>query len=196
MLMIGQIAWETKSCGRIFLQLVRHLLSRKEKSFGCPTPKQLRLFILGSLPIFVKNQRPITTSNSLITVWKDQIWTAAVNQSFTDFKFLVKDESIGAHRFILYARSSFFAAMLDSGMIESQSGEMRLVDDDPSTFRHLMKFLYTGMVPLEANRDKLFQMADKYGVEVLTSICDSDDVPELWSNVPCLCSILWSFKKG
>jgi len=39
-----------------------------------------------------------------------------------------------------------------------------------------MKFLYTGLAPLEANRDKLFQMADKYGVEILISICDSDDV--------------------
>jgi len=105
--------------------------------------------------------------------WSDQLWTAALKQSFTDFKFLIGDEFIAAHRFILSARSPVFAAMLDSGMTESQTGQMRIVDDDPSTFRHLLEFLYTGMVPSTADREKLFLLADKYGVENLMALCHS-----------------------
>ena len=105
--------------------------------------------------------------------WSDQLWSAALKQSFTDFKFLIGEESIAAHRFILSARSLVFAGMLESGMTESQTGQMRLVDDDPSTFRHLLEFLYTGMVPSTAEREELFLLADKYRVEDLMAICHS-----------------------
>ena len=105
--------------------------------------------------------------------WSDQLWSAALKQSFTDFKFLIGEESIAAHRFILSARSLVFAGMLESGMTESQTGQMRLVDDDPSTFLHLLEFLYTGMVSSTAEREELFLLADKYGVENLMALCHS-----------------------
>ena len=105
--------------------------------------------------------------------WSDQLWSAALEQSFTDFKFLIGEESIAAHRFILSARSLVFAGMLESGMTESQTGQMRLVDDDPSTFLHLLEFLYTGMVSSTAEREELFLLADKYGVENLMALCHS-----------------------
>lgn len=111
--------------------------------------------------------------------WSDQLWSAAVNQSSTDFEFLIGDESIAAHRFILSSRSHVFAGMLDSGMTESRTGQMHLVDDDLSTFRHLLEFLYTGKLPSTADRAKLFLLADKYRVENLMTLCnppEKDDV--------------------
>lgn len=110
--------------------------------------------------------------------WSDQLWSAAVNESSTDFKFLIGDESFSAHRFILSARSRVFAVMLESGMTESRTGQMRLVDDDPSTFRHLLEFLYTGMVPSIADREKLFLLVDKYSVENLMALCRPAVPPE------------------
>ena len=50
---------------------------------------------------------------------------------------------------------------------------MHLVDDDGSTFCHLLEFIYTGMVPSIADREELFLIADKYGVENLMAICHS-----------------------
>ena len=62
--------------------------------------------------------------------------------------------------------------MFDSGMKELQTGKVQIDDVDPDTFRCFLEFLYTGM--LEASSiisEKLFKVADKYGVETLMDLC-------------------------
>lgn len=65
-----------------------------------------------------------------------------------DFEVVVQDEVIRAHRFMLVARSGYFAScILTSGMVEAQAG--RLVIPAPSAmtadaFRAFLRFLYAG----------------------------------------------------
>jgi len=104
--------------------------------------------------------------------WKFQLLASAVNEQLTDVEFQVGDESFAAHRSLLSARSSVFAAMFDSGMKELQTGKVQIDDVDPDTFRCFLEFLYTGM--LESSSiisEKLFKVADKYGVETLMDLC-------------------------
>lgn len=105
-----------------------------------------------------------------------QLWAASVNNIMTDFVFLIGEECIGAHRFILSARSPVFAAMLSIGMTESRSGKVHLIDVHPSSFRHFLEFIYTGMVPPKANREEMFRLADLYGVETLMAISNPQQI--------------------
>lgn len=121
--------------------------------------------------VYLTSTIPNFGFKSIDACWGQQLWDAAVNNSMIDFVFLIGKKSIGAHRFILSARSPVFAAMLDIGMTESRSGKVRLVDVHPSTFRHFLQFVYTGMIPPKAiNREEMFRLADKYGVETLMAI--------------------------
>lgn len=114
---------------------------------------------------------------------RDQLWTAAVEKHFTDVDFLVGNESLGAHRFLLSASSPVFAAMFKSGMGEAQTGIVRISDVDPVTFKHFLEFLYTGRVAATAKREELFVVADKYQVETLAHLCKHATEAENRNNI-------------
>lgn len=108
----------------------------------------------------------------LDSTWKEHLWASSVKKQFTDFEFLVGDESFAAHRSLLSARSPVFAAMFRSGMQESQTGKVRLDEDvKPSTFRLFLKFLYTGTLESLTDREALLPLADKYQVETFANLC-------------------------
>ena len=46
---------------------------------------------------------------------------------------------------LLY-RSSVFDAMLDKNMLESQVGEVDILDVEPETLKQMLEFIYTGQV--------------------------------------------------
>jgi len=107
------------------------------------------------------------------SIWSEELWASAVNRKMTDVEFLVDEETFGAHRSLLSARSPVFAAMFTSGMKEASTGQVSIKDIDPITFRNFLKFLYTGMLePLTVNKE-LFSVADKYRVETLMELCRS-----------------------
>ncbi len=117
---------------------------------------------------------PSFTHKLVDSTWKFQLWASAVNKQLTDVEFQVEGESFAAHRSLLSARSSVFTAMFDSGMKELHTGKVQIDDVDPDTFRCFLEFLYTGM--LESSSvisEKLFAVADKYGVETLINLCRS-----------------------
>ena len=110
--------------------------------------------------------------------WENQIWDAAVAKKFADVEFLIGGESVAAHRFLLAARSPVFAAMFNSGMEETQTGQVRLEDAvNLDTFRHFLHFLYTGMLEASANKEEILVLADKYQVDTLMDLCRSATQP-------------------
>ena len=97
------------------------------------------------------------------------------------FRFPGRINLLPAHRSLLAARSPVFAAMLNSGLEEAQTGQVQISDSDPETFALFLRFLYVGK--LENNIEKtvvsgpmkmkLFALADKYQVETLMKICQN-----------------------
>mmetsp|Transcript_122419 Transcript_122419/g.346080 ORF Transcript_122419/g.346080 Transcript_122419/m.346080 type:complete len:882 (-) Transcript_122419:135-2780(-) len=66
----------------------------------------------------------------------------------TDFEVVAQDEVIRTHRFVLAARSKYFAScILTSGMVESQVGRLVIPPSSAMTaeaFRAFLRFLYAG----------------------------------------------------
>ena len=106
--------------------------------------------------------------------WSEELWAAAVNRKKTDVEFFVGEETFGAHRSLLSARSPVFAAMFSSGMKEAECGQVRIEDVDSVVFQSFLKFLYTGMFESSAKDKDLFNVADKYRVETLIELCRSE----------------------
>ena len=103
--------------------------------------------------------------------FEEELWGAARALNLTDFMFLVGSASFPAHRSLLAARSPVFAAMLNSGLEEAQTGQVLINDTDPETFGLFLRFLYVGelegdegeMVIISGPmKKKLFALADKY----------------------------------
>jgi hypothetical protein len=65
-----------------------------------------------------------------------------------DFEVVVQDEVIHAHKFVLVARSRYFAScILTSGMVEAQAGRLVIPSTSAMTadaFRAFLRFLYAG----------------------------------------------------
>merc|ERR1719436_1371482 len=65
-----------------------------------------------------------------------------------DFEVVVQDEVIHCHRFVLVARSRYFAScILTSGMVEAQAGRLVIPPSSAMTadaFRALLRFMYAG----------------------------------------------------
>merc|ERR1719453_548658 len=65
-----------------------------------------------------------------------------------DFEVVVQNEVIRAHKFVLVARSRYFAScILTSGMVEAQAGRLVIPANSSMTadaFRAFLRFLYAG----------------------------------------------------
>ena len=64
--------------------------------------------------------------------------------------------------------------MFASGMKEAETGQVRIEDVDPATFKQFLKFLYTEMVKPSAIEKELFNVAEKYQIETLMELCRPD----------------------
>ena len=130
---------------------------------SCPFVITFQARLSSTIPTFV---------NKMIdSIWSEDLWNAAVNRKMTDVDFLVGEETFGAHRSLVSARSPVFAAMFASGMKEAATGQVRIEDVDPTTFQQFLKFLYTGIFELSSKDRELFTIADKYGVRTLMELC-------------------------
>ena len=63
--------------------------------------------------------------------------------------------------------------MYESGMTEVQTEhvDIRIEDVDSTIFKHLLKFLYTGMVEPSAMNKELFTFPVEYQGEILMELC-------------------------
>jgi BTB/POZ domain len=97
-------------------------------------------------------------------------------QSMADVTFVVNGERIGAHSAIVVSASPVLSAMLEMDkFVEGVIKEVKIDDIDPSVFRNMLHYLYTGRV-LEMNEalkiEPLFVAAGKFQIEALKDLCE------------------------
>jgi speckle-type POZ protein len=93
------------------------------------------------------------------------------DKKFADFVFKVNNEKIAAHKNILAARSSVFAAMFQHNMQENRINETEVTDVTPAAFKQLLRFIYTGYCEVGLLAEELLVAANKYDIPDLKDIC-------------------------
>ena len=94
----------------------------------------------------------------------------------SDVNFIAQGEVISAHTLIIQSGSPVLAAMFQHNMTESSSRSVIIKDLEPSVFRQLLHYLYTGDAPQLEEEDMtepLFIAADKYQIDSLKDWCES-----------------------
>jgi speckle-type POZ protein len=95
------------------------------------------------------------------------------DKTFPDVTLKCHDRAIPAHRSVLAARSSVFAAMFRNKMTESETGVVEIGDMDSDMLEDFVNYLYTGKIK-DASEDSvssLFAFGDKYDVRPLQIKC-------------------------
>ncbi|RWS10383.1 BTB/POZ domain-containing protein 9-like isoform X1 [Dinothrombium tinctorium] len=77
---------------------------------------------------------------------------------FSDVTIEVENERFKAHRVILAARSDFFRCLCYNGMRESNKDVIQLKDISKSTFRILLKYIYTGTIITDEMKSCIFEL--------------------------------------
>lgn len=96
------------------------------------------------------------------------------NPEISDVKiFCNENREIYVSSFILRARSSHFQKVLDSGMKESASKEIR-IDSSYQVVESLFKYLYTDTLEASAKETlEIMMLADMYLLEGLRALCEN-----------------------
>ena len=94
---------------------------------------------------------------------------------YPDVSLTVGDQTFPAHKAILTARSEYFRTLFQSGMKEAQSNQVTIEDADPAMFKELLKFLYSGIYPVNLLEISLplLSLADRFGLGALKEACES-----------------------
>jgi speckle-type POZ protein len=98
------------------------------------------------------------------------------NMQFSDVNFNVGGRVFPAHKNILAARSQYFAAMFKHPTKEQSTNQVKIDDIEPEVFDQLLRFIYTGRVPLdklETMAAGLLIAADKYLLDQLKMKCEN-----------------------
>ncbi|XP_045147896.1 BTB/POZ domain-containing protein 8 [Echinops telfairi] len=95
-----------------------------------------------------------------------------VDHCFPDIDIYVDGKSFKAHRAILSARSSYFAAMLSGCWAESSQEHIALQGINQVEMKVMMYFIYGGTLdfPEKANVGQILSVADMYGLEGLKEV--------------------------
>lgn len=95
------------------------------------------------------------------------------NTESSDTILHVQGKEYKAHRAVLIARSSVFAAMFLHETSEKQTGLINIADCDSESFGDFLKFLYCGKWEEPSTRCAfhLFETSDKYNVQELKKFC-------------------------
>ncbi|GFN94185.1 actin-binding protein ipp [Plakobranchus ocellatus] len=118
----------------------------------------------------------------------EHLWNESV---FCDITLLIGRQKFQAHRNILAAASSFFKAMFLSGMEEQHQNEIELHELSADIFQAVMRFIYTGVVTVNAETcQDLLSAADMLGIEDVVDICSQFLIENL---IPCNCIGIFAF---
>lgn len=103
----------------------------------------------------------------------DNFKSLFVNKDNCDTTLYVMDKEYKAHRAVLIARSSVFAAMFQHETTEKQTGIVNIPDCHPEFFEEFLKFLYCGKLEEPSYRCalQLYEVSDKYDVQELKAFC-------------------------
>ena len=95
------------------------------------------------------------------------------NKENSDVTFKVQDKEYKAHRLVLMARSSVFAATFKHDTLESQTGVITIPDCDPDSFQKFLEYLYCGKLDELSLQSalSLYYTSNKYDVEELNAFC-------------------------
>ena len=89
---------------------------------------------------------------------------------FSDFRIICQGEIILVHKAIISKESDVFQRMIEVDMIESNRGEVQIVDMNVQTVQAMIHFIYTGkLLPsIDENSIKqLYMASDKYMIRSL-----------------------------
>jgi speckle-type POZ protein len=104
-------------------------------------------------------------------------------ETMADVNFIVKGQEVKAHSAIVVSGSPVMVAMFETGKFQkSLTKKVEIKDIDPSIFRQMPRYLYTGEAPkLEwtSQTELLFLAADKYQIDGLKKICEESLVDNL-----------------
>ena len=92
---------------------------------------------------------------------------------FSDVHFTVKGQIFHGHKNILVASSPVFAAMFKHDMVENIKGSVVIEDIEPTVFKEILRFMYSGNV--ERLEDMVFELAvaaDMYRLDGLKVMCE------------------------
>ena len=98
------------------------------------------------------------------------------NMQTSDVNFNIDGRDFPAHKNILAARSEVFAAMFKHPTKENLTNQIKIEDIEPDVFHEMLRFIYTGRVPLkmlETMAASLFIAADKYLLDELKIECEN-----------------------
>ncbi|XP_046452787.1 speckle-type POZ protein-like [Daphnia pulex] len=101
---------------------------------------------------------------------------------FSDVTFTIRGCKFEAHKAILSARSPVFAAMFDHETAENLSHQVKINDVDPEVFQELLRFVYTGRIPvitMKTLTTGLLAAAGKYLLGSLMTACEKYLVNDL-----------------
>jgi len=74
----------------------------------------------------------------------DDLEKLVTNSLFSDVTFVVEGtQRLPAHKLILQVRSEYFCRMFSSGLRESQSKNIKIVDCTATVFADVLRFIYT-----------------------------------------------------
>ena len=110
------------------------------------------------------------------TTWQDYSDMLG-NRALADVTFIVEDEEVFAHKFILCTRCEYFKRMFSALMLEQRTNKVRVKDCSLSTFRIIRYFLYSGkttdgMLTPDTAQEVLV-VADRYQVLPLVATVET-----------------------
>jgi len=92
---------------------------------------------------------------------------------FSDVVFIVEGKQIPSHKLILELRSEHFRVLFSSGLRESQSNKVEIVDCTVGVFLDLLKFIYTDSCEVtDDNCISLLEQANFFQLDRLIAICE------------------------
>ena len=131
--------------------------------------------------IYLEGIVPEYSFNACDRLGKDQLWSAVNSKLHADVEFIVQDKRFAAHKAFLAARSPVFRAEFtqeESKTVDPH--QIRIDDEDASSFEQFLYFLYPGELlqfaytgepaPMLANKD-LLKLCERYQMRTLENLC-------------------------
>ena len=92
-----------------------------------------------------KNSDIIDVSHSLIK----ELTSLYMSDKYSDFVFIIENERIFAHKFILCLRCDYFRLMFSSGLKEAINNEVEVKETPINAFKDVLYFMYSGRIYLK-----------------------------------------------
>jgi len=111
--------------------------------------------------------------NPYSTLSKDLAAAYSKREETADVRFLIGDDSLPAHEWILRLRVPYFETLFTSGMRETETKEIKIDDAVVASFSHVLKFIYCAQLPADMKTEaaNILPIAEKYGIDELKAAC-------------------------